>query len=323
MRSVILRSFGVVLATLLVGEAMLQAGAALIRDRSGEWRPNAKVRVLSVGDSHTFGAGVDLDQSYPAHLQDLLDAREPGRYSVINLGIPGLSTTQVRNRIPLHVSRYRPDLVILWCGVNNAWNYTEVGRTPEGLWHRLDALASRSRLYRLARVWVHDRRIERSASLTRADGKAQLSQVDWKDPDRALWKVHHGGVVEEIRTYKGESQLTDEMEERVYEDYVEMVRWLRSAGIPSILIRYPLQSEPFGRANRAIARAANEEGVPVIDSGAAVFRLPKEEQLWRQARHPNGAMYREIARDIIPVLESLVDGPGGASASAPVPVPAP
>lgn len=323
MRSVILRSIGAVLAALLIGEAMLQIGAALIPDRSGEWRPDASVRVLSVGDSHTFGAGEALDQSYPAHLQALLDAREPGRYSVINLGVPGLSTTQVRSRIPLHVARYRPDVVILWCGVNNAWNYTEVGRTPEGIRNRLDALATRSRLYRLARVWYHDRQIERSASRTRSDGQAQMAQVDWGDPDRARWKVHHGGVVEEILTYKGESQLTDEMEERVYEDTVQMVRWLRSAGIPVILVRYPLDSEPFGRANRAIARVAHEEGIPMIDARAAVFRLKREERLWLRGRHPSGVMYREIARDIVAVLASLAPGQGGEPVSASLPDPAP
>ena len=85
-------------------------------------------------------------------------------------------------------------------------------------------------------------------------------------------------------------------------------------------MRYPLDSEPFGRANRAIARVAEEEEVPLIDARAAVFRLPPEERLWLRGRHPNGAMYREVAREIVSVLASLE--PGGTPVEAPPPPPA-
>lgn len=74
------------LLLLLGAEAALWIASRFAPDRSTGWRPGALVRVLCVGDSHTFGAGVDVYESYPAQLQALLDADSPGRFSVINLG---------------------------------------------------------------------------------------------------------------------------------------------------------------------------------------------------------------------------------------------
>jgi lysophospholipase L1-like esterase len=112
---ILLGSIGLVLAA----EAVLQAASLLVGDRAGHWRPGASVRILAIGDSHTYGSSIAGNQSYPAQLQRLLDERAPGRFSVINLGIPGMSTTQVRQRLPANVARYGPDIVLVWCGANN------------------------------------------------------------------------------------------------------------------------------------------------------------------------------------------------------------
>jgi hypothetical protein len=61
----------------LAAEAVLQLGARWVGDRATAWPEHAQVRILAVGDSHTFGAGVAPEESYPAQLQALLDAQEP------------------------------------------------------------------------------------------------------------------------------------------------------------------------------------------------------------------------------------------------------
>jgi hypothetical protein len=42
-----------------------------------------------LGDSVTFGYGVDQTQSFPAELERLLN--QSGKYEVINAGVPGYS----------------------------------------------------------------------------------------------------------------------------------------------------------------------------------------------------------------------------------------
>jgi hypothetical protein len=73
---ILLGSIAFVLAT----EAVLQAASLLVGDRAGHWRPGASVRILAIGDSHTYGSSIAGDQSYPAQLQRLLDEDAPARF---------------------------------------------------------------------------------------------------------------------------------------------------------------------------------------------------------------------------------------------------
>lgn len=309
----LLRACGAVLLfaalVALVGEGGLRAASLFARDRAGDWRPGAAVRILSVGDSHTFGTSVARDESYPAQLQRLLDDRSPGHFSLINLGIPGVSSTQVRKRLPAQVARYQPDIVIVWCGVNDYWNSTDLD-DGAGWAMRLDAVALGSRLYRFVRVLLHDFAIERSVASVRADGTHQEAELaHWqKDGDRrgATWKLRHGGRVETVRAYHDPAQEDAGLWARSYHEYKGIAAWLDAAGVSLVFIRYPLSGMwPFEEPNRAMRRAAAEDGVPIIDSRASIARIPREQWEWLPGSHPSAPMYREIARDLVPVVLEL------------------
>jgi hypothetical protein len=301
----------------LAAEAVLQAASLLVRDRAGPWRPGASVRILAVGDSHTYGSSIAADQSYPAQLQRMLDEREPERFSVINLGIPGMSTTQVRRRLPANVARYGPDIVLVWCGANNVWNSSELEGVDAAT--QLDALALRSRLYRLLRVWQHDRAIEASVGASvRFDGVRQDAERRHWQPDGegrgATWEVRHPGGVETIRTYHDPARDDEDLGARGYEDLKAISRWLRAAGIQLVLVRYPMSRVwPFKQSNQAMQRVAREDRVPIIDTKASIERVPREEQQWVSGAHPGPNLYREIARDLVPVVLELAGSKPSAS----------
>jgi lysophospholipase L1-like esterase len=75
------------------------AGARVVTNSLGlrDFRPphksEDKEQILIMGDSFTFGYGVDLEESYPGALEGLLnkDKQDPG-YEVINAGVPGYDT---------------------------------------------------------------------------------------------------------------------------------------------------------------------------------------------------------------------------------------
>lgn len=311
--------------SVLAAEALLQLGALLVRDRSGSWRPGAQVRVLAVGDSHTYGAGLAAEDSYPARLQAILDEDAPGRYSVINLGIPGLNSAQVRNRLPLQVSRYRPDVVLVWCGSNNAWNRTDVEDRVRGWRARADAWAQRSRLYRLLRVRLYDRELERASVPTRAEGVRQDAErrVDVSDremltfeddgenvtyegePRVATWSLRHDGVEERIEVHHGPRRYDDVVRRRAAEDDRAIADWLRGAGVAMVLIAYPMEIRSFHLANLAAREVAAEKGIPLVEASASLERVPPEQQGWLPGAHPNAALYRELARDVAALLERL------------------
>lgn len=305
-------ALGFFLGALVLLELSLQLAAHFVSDRSGAWRPGASRRVLCVGDSHTYGALVRREEAFPAQLQRLLEQHEPGVWSVVNLGVPGLSSTQVRNRLPVWLARYQPDVVVAWSGVNDSWNVSEVGQTRGGLSLALEQLALRSRVYRLLRVKLHDLALERDA------GKGQrvweVAGVEGALSLEETWSVRRDGRIERItnRRLAPDTYAADaEVEARAEADYAAMAGIARAAGAALVLVEYPMDVGMFAAANRAMRRAGERLGIPTVDSPAAQARVPPEEHEWLWAGHPNGAIYREIAREAEEVVRKAARPPPG------------
>lgn len=74
-------------------------------------------RILVLGDSFTFGVGVNIEESYPKLLEAILNQSTAGgtpkKYEVINAGVEGFGTEQEYLYLEELGNRYRPDLVIV------------------------------------------------------------------------------------------------------------------------------------------------------------------------------------------------------------------
>lgn len=302
---------GLVLA-LLVAELTLQAAALLARDRSGAWRHGAQVRILCVGDSHTFGTIVAAEESYPARLQTELDEAAPGHYSVLNLGVPGMSTTQVRNRLSRYAARYEPDLILVWVGQNNMWNQAEVAGSDASWTTRLDGILYHIRLYRLVRVWLHDQSLGAVAAAINREQPTRKQQQNGQSTqprrfgpqsekpmgDHQTWLMWHGDVVETIPHGKREQIDFERAAERALTDYRAMVGWARASQTPIAFLAYPIDTNIGGAINSALRRLSAEMDVLLIETHLAVERVAPEEREFLWAGHPNAAMYAQIAQDV-------------------------
>lgn len=95
--------------------------SAGIRDKEyTEQAQNDVYRILALGDSQTFGYGLELVDTWPKQLEKLLnDNSKDISYEVINSGLPGSDTWQHEIIHQRMIPRYHPDAVILAFYVND------------------------------------------------------------------------------------------------------------------------------------------------------------------------------------------------------------
>jgi hypothetical protein len=85
-------------------------------------KPPGVRRLLCLGDSFTFGYGVDEAEAFPRQLEQLLNAGSTAgdRWEVINAGVPGTGTAHQLAYFDLEGYKYEPDFVLLsFCSTND------------------------------------------------------------------------------------------------------------------------------------------------------------------------------------------------------------
>ncbi|MDD5155838.1 MAG: SGNH/GDSL hydrolase family protein, partial [Candidatus Omnitrophica bacterium] len=85
-----------------------------------------EIRIVCVGDSHTFGVGTGMSYTYPAQLERLLTLNNhEQKFSVINLGIPGASTKRQAQELKSFFNKHEAKIIILLTGRNNDFELKE------------------------------------------------------------------------------------------------------------------------------------------------------------------------------------------------------
>jgi hypothetical protein len=236
--------------------------------------------VLAVGDSHTFGFGVEPDEAYPAQLETIL-RRRGVRARVINAGAPGRNSRQLRDVLPRMLAQYRPRIVIVWVGANNQW----VPLVPD------DATAplyDRFRLVRLVRLL-----------LTRNEG---VSGDFRRDLDDALVAPTDAPMApppgqRELRSIEAAAAATRR-------DVGPIVESIRAAGAVPVVLIYPITLGPMLAAidEALVAEATAHSGLVVDLRVMARRHRPRIRHLLLPDMHPNARLYHAIAWEIARTL---------------------
>jgi lysophospholipase L1-like esterase len=94
-------------------------------------KPSGTLRILSLGDSRTFGWGLAGSETYSDRLRQLLQERRGGsnNVEVINAGVNAWSFPQMLVYFRETAARYEPDIVIL--GEANLWTQFSEKASPE------------------------------------------------------------------------------------------------------------------------------------------------------------------------------------------------
>lgn len=84
-------------------------------------KPENVYRIVFLGDSATFGWGVNQEERFSHYLEEKLNSpQQKILYEAINLGIPGYTTHHAVALFDHYALRYSPDMVVLTFGANDA-----------------------------------------------------------------------------------------------------------------------------------------------------------------------------------------------------------
>ena len=90
---------------------MIKINSNGLRDR--EYGSKGSFRILALGDSFTFGTGLEMEYTYLAVLEGLINSSGKLKCEVIKSGVPGYGTEQEFVYLKSFGLKYKPDIVLI------------------------------------------------------------------------------------------------------------------------------------------------------------------------------------------------------------------
>jgi len=241
-------------------------------------KPAREFRALMLGDSVTMGFGVTYAETFSAHLEELLDARDRKfvSHQVINTGVHGYSTFQEK-RVLERTLVFAPDIVFVSFCMNDVTEpfvidkkFGGTGLDYHGVTQTLNPMAG----------W-----------LANETGLGRLAQaLAWRSKTLQAEKRLE---VYNVRSMAAESRTSPKMQEAwriLLKEMGDLYDIAAKHSVPVVLVIFPytfqLADEGLRAPQSILAQHAAEHGVDVIDTtgdfAQAVFDDP---ELVRYLRH--------------------------------------
>jgi len=138
--------------------------------------------IFCLGDSFTYGVGVDFKDSYPLQLERILKNNFGYTQArVFNLGVPGYDSSQILKRFKTQLNKVKPDIVIATVGANDYWKF-DIDKKEDmtDLSASFKKILFKTRMFRLLSVfWANIRNIKQGEVEIRGHCKIE------KNPDSA------------------------------------------------------------------------------------------------------------------------------------------
>jgi len=143
-------------------------------------------RVLALGNSCTFGWGVEHEHTWVRQLDKILDNRlSNDNYEVINAGVPGYSSHQGKIAFAKKLVDIKPDMVLIMFGWNDHWaagkNISDIEQQmPSPAIIALQNIFSKMKLYQFMRKMILSvSEKQEFVSLGEQKGKRRVSQQEY------------------------------------------------------------------------------------------------------------------------------------------------
>ncbi len=303
-------------------------GARVTTDRLGLRSPEAgpkkdhEFRILSLGESSTFGSGVSDDQTYTALIPRYLENANPDFvFTAFNAGVSAWSSFQSLKYLELRGLKLKPDLVIFYHELNDYLpstlrdsSNTEIGvrKTDRELYEsRLNSVSRRllsvSALVRLLQsryaVWSVE-------AFNKQDFTNPLLTIGLPDislPGR-LTRMENGQLAKAGLNEKSLGQRVSATER--LENLSQLASVCRSRGV-SLIVIHPSYRESI-RHTCLLTRFCDEHHVLLYDAYDALHppELPPG-ALFRDSMHPNAEGHSRLAKGLAEFIAQHLFDRGG------------
>jgi len=239
-------------------------------------RREGTYRIAVVGDSYTFGFGVDLTYTYPQQLQAELNRRRSGtRFEVLNYGVGGYSARDEALVVKHKVIPMDPDLLIVGYNLND----------PE-----ITPLQPAHARYQTVEWWQYSHLLRLVA---KTEHRIEIMRFGGGNYYRAL-------------------HAHPEKWQSVLDAFDSIASSVRRTSIEAVLVIFPITpTTNWGRyryeaLHRQVASAARAAGFHVVDLlDEFRKRTPGTLRLSKSDDHPTKSAHRIVALEIYEELDGL------------------
>lgn len=253
------------------------------REREIPPKSAARCRIVVVGDSFTWGQGVEERERFSNLLEQFLGPR----YEVLNFGRPGDNMPEHLEVLAVALT-VSPDFVLLQIYINDF-------ETPSMV---------RPLAYPLLPAWL-DRKIEGSSLVY------DMARTEWATIQEKI------GLAESYTHYM-ERNLRDPNAPNARQAYGQLHDFFaraRAAGVPAGAVLFPApdalgpygRSYPFGYLHDGVRRVCADEHVRCVDllSPFSTYRDPRAMWVSPFDAHPNAIAHRKAAMAILQTFGSV------------------
>lgn len=261
--------------------------------------PDGTRRIACVGDSFTFGTGVQDEETWPAALERELRAKGE-QVEVLNAGVMGYDARQQVAWLTGRVLEFEPDLVVLCTYLNDL-----------GPPRKLDKPEEYADLARMVRFGLTAQAPEPGAGRTAAERRLGAARRASKLVDLLAHRLHarwNASYTAE-RTRRG-----FDPKGRAFEEYAILLELARErcrlAGAELHLALYPvpvaLDDYPFEAIHDQVSALANRLGIPFHDLLEPLVALGDSNLIVHPSdAHPNPKAHAAVGRFLALAIETI------------------
>lgn len=292
--------FGVVAALVfgtVVALAVLEGGLRGVAWMTLQWRGGkdapdaAALRILYLGESTTFGLGVQPAEAYPIVTTELLAARHPERrFQAFNRGLPGMVTNAMLITLPEKLDTLTPQVVVILAGANDFNEELNHIASVENWW-----------IPRPLVPYVRELRLYKTVRLALELARPDVGRTDVLQHGEVVY-YRHGTATNILHDPPRDDAKIARVTAQLEANLTTMIERSRKAGAKVAVMGY-MQSPSESDIAERVAMRTNALWVPTL--------IPREQQtpdlFTPDGWHPSAKGHRRIAETLAAALEPLLN----------------